>query len=131
MELSPNNVKRIFLFEYEYWEAETLDEVKWRIRKGFQFLSPENLIKTLEQTVGNLENILSYMPQKTLAMKAAAVNPAMIYFLIIEEHERGGKIILIETKHSLYSYEKILTGIRAFSAYAGIKSWLIKPLQPL
>jgi len=128
MEPSPNNVKRIFLFEYEYWESKSLDEVKWRTKKGFQFLPPENLIKTLEQTVGNLENILSYPPRKTLAMKSAKVKPTMIYFLIIEEHETGGKIILIETKHSLYSYEKILTGMRAFSAYAGIKTWLIQPL---
>ncbi|RLE91266.1 MAG: hypothetical protein DRN04_13195 [Thermoprotei archaeon] len=130
MEITRDNIKRLFLFEYEYWESKNLNEVKRRVSKGFKFLPVENIVKVVEEIIGNLENIAEYSPQRTLAIRSIATEPAMIYFLIIEEHNIGGKIILIETKHSLYSYEKILTGMRAFSAYAGIKTWLIKLLQP-
>jgi len=130
MKVARNNIKRLFLFKYEYWESKNLNEIKERVSKGFKLLPVETIAKVVEETIGNLEDIAEYSPQKTLAIRSIATEPPMIYLLIIEENDIGGKIILIETKQSLYSYEKILTGMRAFSAYAGIKTWLIQPLQP-
>jgi len=131
MEALKKNIKRIFLFEYEYWEVRNLNELRSRLSKDFNILSAENLVKAIRETVGNIENLVKLSPEKTLAVKSATVEPAMIYFLIVEEHEVGGKIVLIETKHSIYSYNKIMTGMRAFSAYAGIKTWFISCIQPV
>ncbi len=128
MEISRNIIKRLFLFEYEYWKVKSLDEVRRRVSKEFQFLPVENLVKILEEMVGSIESLVKYSPEKALAIRSARVYPPTIYFLIVEENEIGGKIFLIETAHSPYSYEKILTGMRAFSAYVGIKCQLIKQL---
>ena len=128
MEIPRNIIKRLFLFEYEYWKVKSLDEVRRRVGREFRFLPVENLVKVLEEIVGNIENFVKYSPEKALAIRSTRVKPPMIYFLIVEEHELGGKIFLIETIHSPYSYEKILTGMRAFSAYVGIKCNLIKQL---
>ena len=128
MEALKKNIKRIFLFEYEYWKVRNLNELRSRLSKDFNILPVENLIEAIRETIGNIENIVKYSPEKALAVKSATVEPAMIYFLIVEEHEVGGKIVLIETKHSMYNYNKILTGMRAFGAYAGIKVWFLNQL---
>ncbi len=128
MEISRNIIKRLFLFEYEYWKVKSLDEVRRRVSKEFQFLPVESLVKVLEEIVGGIESLVKYSSEKALAIRSARVKPPMVYFLIVEEHELGGKVFLIETIYSQYSYDKILAGMRAFSAYVGIKCKLIKQL---
>ncbi|MEM1515241.1 MAG: hypothetical protein QXH24_04235 [Candidatus Bathyarchaeia archaeon] len=46
----------------------------------------------------------------------------MIYFLFLQRDENGGLLILFETRHSWYSYEKVLSSMRSFERNAGIKS---------
>ena len=60
MEIPRNIIKRLFLFEYEYWKVKSLDEVRRRVGREFRFLTLENLVKVLEEIVGNIENFVKY-----------------------------------------------------------------------
>lgn len=94
-------LKRVLILEFKYEEAKSLEEIKRRLEKWYCILHPR----------GDL-----------LVMRSLAEEgPTKIIFLLSEKNERGGEMIIIETKDSWYSYEKILSSLRAYCKNAGVR----------
>ena len=117
MEVSKKEIRRLFFFKYEFREAKSLVEIKDRLNKTFQFIPPESLLKVLDQSE------LSDKP--SIAMKSLSSKIPMIYFLLVQEDEKGGKVVVFETTHSWYSYEKVISSMRAYCRNAGIRCKLL------
>jgi hypothetical protein len=103
-------LKRVILFEYEYREAKNLEEIAERLKKTYRILPPSNPTKDA-------------LIMRSLAEKGSP----KIIFLLLERDEKGGEVIILETIHSWYTSEKILSSMRAYCKNAGIKC---RPITP-
>jgi len=94
-------LKRVLIFEFQYGEGKSLEEVKRRLERWYCIFHPR---------------------RDLLVMRSLAEEgPTKIIFLVWEKNEEGGEIVIIETRDSWYSYEKILYSLKAFGKNAGIK----------
>lgn len=121
-----SDFRRIFLFNYQFEKSRNLEEIRNRLEGKFNFQNFEDFKELLGYVKGVLVKVHSvYLPEDfknvAFAIKSVAVQPPMIYFLIFQNNEKGGTIMLLETKNSWYSYEKILLSMRPFCKNAGIK----------
>lgn len=130
-------IKRIFVFAYQLDESRSLDEVRARLeRSRFEILDPIKAmgqIDLVRRCLGELCPTLlpagaSYA--RAFVARSSTVRPTMIYFIFLQLSERGGLLVLLETKYSWYKYEKILYSMRAFNRNAGIKSEYVGLLIP-
>jgi hypothetical protein len=109
--------RRIFAFDYRFNDSRSLDEVAERLRGRFEF-----------EDVYNFEEVIRHLRSRgflrewrnALAMKSAAVYPPMIYFLFFQINDLGGRLFVLETGGSWYSFEKILLSMRPFCKNAGV-----------
>jgi len=109
--------RRIFAFDYRFNDSRSLDEVVERLRGRFEF-----------EDVYNFEEVIRRLRSRgflrgwrnALAMKSAAVYPPMIYFLFFQINSLGGRLFVLETGGSWYSFEKILLSMRPFCKNAGV-----------
>lgn len=124
-----DSLKRIFIFNYRLSDSRSLGEVRVRLEKSrFEVVDPsifmipiDYMRKCLTDACGvTLPESVNY--NDSLAVKSSTVHPTMIYFLFLQRDDVSGLLLIFETEHSWYSYEKILESIRAFERNAGIKS---------
>jgi hypothetical protein len=109
--------RRIFAFDYRFNDSRSLDEVAERLRGMFEF-----------EDVYNFEEVIRHLRSRgflkewknALAMKSAAVYPTMIYFLFFQINDLGGRLFVLETSGSWYSFEKISLSMRPFCKNAGV-----------
>jgi len=109
--------RRIIAFDYRFNGSKSLDDVAERLSCKFEF-----------EDVYNFEEVICHLRsggflqdwEKAMAIKSAVVYPPMIYFLFFQINNLGGKLFVLETDESWYSYEKILLSMRSFGKNAGI-----------
>jgi hypothetical protein len=109
--------RRIFAFDYRFNGSRSLDDVAERLSGKFEFEDIYNFEEVIDRirTGGFLRDW-----ENALAMKSAVVYPPMIYFLFFQIHDLGGRLFVLETNESWYSFEKILLSMRSFCKNAGI-----------
>ena len=109
--------RRIFAFDYRFNGSRSLDDVAERLSGKFEFEDVYNFEEVIDRirTKGFLQDW-----EKAMAMKSAVVYPPMIYFLFFQINNLGGKLFVLETNESWYSYEKILLSMKSFGKNAGI-----------
>lgn len=109
--------RRIFAFDYRFNGSRSLDDVAERLSGKFEFEDIYNFEEVIDRirTGGFLRDW-----ENALAMKSAVVYPPMIYFLFFQINDLGGRLFVLETNESWYSFEKILLSMRSFCKNAGI-----------
>lgn len=124
--LKLDDFRRVFIFEYKFRESTNLHEIREKFEGMFDFENPvafNEILSAVKETL--VKGYHLCLPEKfenrVIAMKSAVVHPPMILFWILQNSEEGGFIMLLETKDSWYSYEKILLSMRSFCKNAGIK----------
>jgi len=116
--------RRFYLFDYEFKESKNLDDVLEKLVGKFKPLK----IKDFENIINDAKEkgLLPKGFKDAVAMRSLAVEPPMIYFLLLQEDWKGGKIMLLETKNSWYSHDKIMLSMRTYCRNAGIKCRFLK-----
>ncbi len=108
MKTFSKTLKRVLTFNYEYKEAKSLEEVAERLKRTYQIFQPTKDV----------------LITRSLAEK----DVVRILFVLLEENEKGGELVLLETTKSWYNYEKILSSLNAYCINAGIE-YKIKKLD--
>ena len=120
----PSDFRRIYLFHYEFRESKSLEDVLEKLKGKFEFLKVEDFQEIINQA--KEKGFIARDFEDAIVMRSLAVEPPMVYFILFHENEKGGKILLLETKDSWYTHEKILLSMRSYSRNAGINCRYIK-----
>lgn len=126
LKVNPSDVRRLLFFEYRFCESKNLEGIRGRLKRTFQFIPANDLVDILGEVKKRLKikyevSLPKDLTKDAIAMRSLAVDPAMMYFLLLSRDEKGGVLILFETVHSWYTHEKILTSMRAYCKNAGIR----------
>ena len=132
MRIHPEYIQRLFFFEYEFYEAKSLEEIRERLKGKYQFILPAYLVNSYEE----IRNMLTakrtislpsiHFPKdikkNVIATRSLAVIPTMVYYLLLKTKKNGGYIVLFETEKSWYHHNQIIRMcIGVYCKNAGIK----------
>lgn len=120
--------RRIFAFDFEFRESRSLEDIIERLDGRFEFENTKDFADVFEYLRGR-KMIEAW--ESVIALRSAVVCPPMIYFLIFQQSNEGGRLFLLETIKSWYSYEKILLSMRSFGRNAGIVCRFVGLCWPL
>ncbi|HDN62500.1 MAG TPA: hypothetical protein ENF56_00895 [Candidatus Bathyarchaeota archaeon] len=115
--------RRIYLFDYKFRESKSLDDILERLKGKFLFLK----VKDFEAVIKDARD-RGFVPREfkdAAIMRSMTVEPPMVYFVLLQRDDTGGRIMLLETKSSWYTHEKILLSMRAYCKSAGIRCWYV------
>lgn len=116
------------MFDFEFGDSKSLGDIVERLGGKFEFENLEDFASVLEYFRG--KNLIEAW-RNAVALRSAVVYPPMIYFLIFQQNDRGGRLFLLETNRSWYNYEKILISMRSFGRNAGIACKFVGLCWPL
>lgn len=109
--------RRIFTFDFEFGESRSLDDIVQNLSGKFDFEEVHNFAEVIER-LRNKGHLCEW--DKAIAINSSVVYPPMIYFLIFQTSDSGGKLFVLETNESWYSYDHVLRSMRSFSKIAGV-----------
>ena len=118
-----SDFRRVYLFDYKFRESRSLDDILKRLKGRFEFLRIQDFREIIEEARDR-----GFVPRDfkdVIVMRSISVEPPMIYFVLLQRDERGGRIMLLETRSSWYTHEKILLSMRPYCKNAGIRCWYV------
>lgn len=114
-----SDFRRIYIFDYEFRESRSLGDVLERLKGKFEFLRIENFREVIEEARD--KGLIPEDFENAVVMRSMTVDPPMIYFVLLQIDDVGGRVMLLETKSSWYTHEKILLSMRPYCINAGIR----------